>query len=273
MGWLLRGSERRQRRAVGALKYPPASNARGASPFSEEEKEAFRWRIEALANGVDRIKRLADPENEPPDGVIRRNRIDLIRQAASLVADVCGDWVKTSELDAPDITSYLSLTLQLWQPVIAMHDAGDSIWDEVISEIDRLRFGDEPEILRAVPRPPGSHRQPAKLTYERLSALRWAAFLKSLDTPARIVHFHISLAYGTDWDAIRKWRGAAEKLFGAPYVLRALEEAASGWWISEGDGDYLTRLHAFGSRYRQLVGIPPLEFETFRTAVYGNSTR
>lgn len=238
------------------MKDPPESYFRETElrPFSEEERDTFKWRLEALINGVERIKRMA--EKEEPGATIRQNRLDLCAQAARLVGDICGDWVKLSEIDAEAPIEYIALSLRIWQPVLAMHDEYDFFWDDVISEIERLPFGDEPEILRPASRSRGVHQQPAKLAFYRLAALRWAAYLKARGIKPSIYRRQISTAFGSDWEAMRKWRSLAARVLGEDYIDLALKLASTGYAMPANSSDYFDALVHVGSIYRELVGLP-----------------
>lgn len=234
---------------------------------SDEIRETLHWRLEALLNAKDRIIRLADPENEPPDGVLRRNRLSAIREAAALFESICGPWIKASELDTDyDELDFIALSLRLWQPLLGIEPAHE-IWNELIDEIQRLAFGDTPEILVPASRAPGSHRQPAKLTFRRLTALQWAAFLKANGLSTRQTHSAISLAYGPDWDAIRKWRQAAAKMFGEAYVSNVITNAKDGYGLRFEYPDFASSLHEFGAMYRDVAGLRRIKFEAFEAAL------
>lgn len=254
------------------MKNPPPSHYAKQIGFSESEREALRWRTEALLNGVLRIQRLSDPFLDAPSDVLQQNRIDLCSQAAKLIADICGDWVKLSEGDADTIPEYIALSLRTWQPVLAMHDEGDFWWDDIIDEIERLQFGDEPEIFVPAPRPPGSNRQPAKIASQRISALQWAKYLGTRGIKPYAYKRQISLAYGTDWEAIRKWRIAAEKLFGEDFVGRRLADAADGYGAAFIFPEYGNRLFRYGSAYREAIGLSLINFATFEAATMGKSS-
>ena len=249
------------------MRYPPQASEKFV--FTEEDREAFCFRLGALLNGRERLQRLADPNNEASPDTIRINRIELVRQAASFIGDICGDWIKLSELDADSPIDYAVLALQMWQPAIAMHDAHDFFWDDLIDELQRLPFGDEPELLTPAKRPPGSHHQPAKLSFKRLSALIWAGFLKSKAVKPAIFKRDISLAYGADWDAIRKWRQSCARVLGDSFIERRLDRAAQGIGVPDEFPAYHAALFANGAAYRELVGMPKLDFRSYMLTVDG----
>jgi hypothetical protein len=253
------------------MRRPPKSYFRETKiGFTDEDREAFRWRMDALLNGVLRIQRLA--EREETHEVILRNRIDLCRQAARLIADACGDWVKLSENDANSPLEYVSLSLEVWQPVLAMHDEYDFFWDDVIDEIVRLPFGDEPEIFKPAPRQRGEHSQPARLTLRRLTALQWADFLRSRGIRPNQFKMQISLAYGADWDAIRKWKSAAESKFGLEFVSRRLAWAREGYGLDFAFPDYLANLHAYGEDFREVAGLRSIDLSAYQASLQGRET-
>lgn len=233
--------------------------------FTEDDIEAFKWRVEALANGVLRIQAMA--HRDEPTNVIRQNRYDLCRQAAKLINDICGDWVKLApETDAKTPVDFVALSLFVWMPVLAMNDRKDFFWSDVLDEIERLKFGDEPEILRPVPRMRGEHRQPGKLARSRANALMWAEYLKSKGLKPREYKAQINLAFGADWDAIRKWRESVARVYSQNYLDSRLKEATSGYWLPSAAENHLVFLHMHGHEYREIVGLPELPLDAFLTS-------
>lgn len=239
--------------------------------FSDEQREAFRWRTEALLNGVLRIQRMAQREEAPE--VIKRNRIDLCRQAAKLIGDICGDWVKLVETDSDTPLEFAALALRIWQPVLDLNDQNDFYWEHLIDEIERLPFGDEPELLRPAQRKRGEHSQPARIAKARLSALQWTEYLKARRIAPRQYKQEIGLAFGTDWDTVRKWRQSVERIFGPEETQNYLEYAAEGYGLHFEFPDYLGNLYHYGSLYRQLAGFHQLDFEAFEAAIRGKPSR
>jgi hypothetical protein len=103
----------------------------------------------------------------------------------------------------------------------------------------------------------------------RLAALQWARFLKSRQIPTQQFKQEISLAFGADWEAIRKWQNSAERIFGASNVKSRLEDAADGYGLGFEFPDYHRNLHYYGSNYRRLAGLREIEFDSFSTALLG----
>ncbi len=207
-------------------------------------------------NGVLRIRRMAEQEYTPE--IIGRNRLSLVAQAANLIGDICGDWVKVSENDAEGPLEYAALTLRIWQPAIAMHDENDYFWDRLIMEISRLPFGDEPELLRPAARARGAHAKPAGLAVNRAAALGWAAYLKARGIKPVVYHFQISAAFGTDWDAIRKWRGLIANVFGQDMVARYISYGTDGIGYPPTDASYYRELIRDGEWFRDVAGLAPM---------------
>lgn len=237
--------------------------------LSDDEREALHFRLDALLNGVRRIQRMSDPEYEAPRHIIRQNRIDLCRQAASFLGDICGDWIKLSENDGLDPLDFVRMSLQVWKPVLDMQDEHDFFWEDVLEELSNMPFGDEPEIFVSAPRPPGTSKQPAKLTQKRLTALQWAEFLRAREIKPKAYKQQISLAYGADFETIRKWRLAAEKLFGSDFVNDRLQDASRGFGLPNRFPDYAAPLHAYGQQYRNMMGFSEIDIDVFIEATFG----
>ncbi|NNC73167.1 MAG: hypothetical protein HKN78_09880 [Sphingomonadaceae bacterium] len=238
--------------------------------FSDDERDRIHWRLGALLNGVMRIHRMAAAEVSR--SVLRSNRLELTQHAANLIGDICGDWVKLSTNDADTPLEYIELALRTWQSPIAMHDKHDHFWFEFIDEIARLRFGDEPELLLPAPRPPGSHPQPAKISFRRLAALQWSEYLKARGLKPGISNSAVSLAFGTDWDAIRKWQRAAKKVLGEEYVETSLRHAGEGFGLQFQFPKYHEALFHYGAAYRQLLGLKLISYDAFLEATLGQDS-
>ena len=101
----------------------------------------------------------------------------------------------------------------------------------------------------------------------RLSALQWAEFLKAQNVRPGQYHREIALAFGADWDAIRKWRNSSIALFGEDYVRTLLSDAREGFGLRFSFPDYRVSLHGYGASYRALAGLGSIDPDAFEAAL------
>lgn len=235
-------------------------------PFApaDERREAIHWRVEALLNAAERIERMTIAKVDEKE--IRLQKTDLCWQAAWLFSDICGKTIRITEDDAEGDLNRAWFTLKLFWPVLRGSDTTDDFWHRAVSELEHFGFGDEPEIFRPAPRSPGSFHQPAKLAKLRLAALSWAQHLKRNGVPPAQLKKEISLAFGSDFEAIRKWRGLVEKVLGDRAVEVKMAMIDLGYEPGFPYPDYLRLLHEDGENYRILIGLSPVTFEDYESA-------
>lgn len=222
------------------------------------------WKAKALQNAGERIRRLKAAKAD--DAVVRANQREIMRQAAEFVADLLGDDAFPN-FEGGHPCDYIAWYLNTLSPLFpSLYDTGD-FWPDVIDEIARMQFGDEPEIVKPEPRLRGQPVKPALVATRRLRALEWAAYFKSLG--ARPMHFQqaIRLAFGADWDAIRHWQGSISNVIGKRRVAKALTDAAGGYFIQyrKWHKSICDPLWIDGMFYRVAVGMPEMSEDLIHT--------
>ena len=222
------------------------------------------WKAKALQNAGERIRRLKAAKAD--DAVVLANQRDVMRQAAEFVSDLLGDDA-IPNFEGGHPCDYIAWYLNTLRPLFpSLYDEGD-FWPDVIDEIGRMQFGDEPDILKPGPRLPGSPVKPALVATRRLRALEWASYFKSMG--ARPMHFQraISLAFGTDWDAIRHWQASIGNVLGERWLERALTDAKDGYFIQHRNWhkSICDPLWIDGTFYRSAVGIPEVSKKLINT--------
>lgn len=73
----------------------------------------------------------------------------------------------------------------------------------------------------------GKNRRPNRWTLSRrkLEALVWEKRLLALGHPEKRARYQITVAFGEQWDTIRKWKSQCERILGEPHVVVALANA------------------------------------------------
>ena len=217
---------------------------------SREHKTAM-----ALIKAGDRIRRLkakgADTES------IQQEQRKVMRDAANFVVELIGKdclWTfEGNQAPASFVAAYLRVLNPLFTPV----NPADLFWKTVIDEMDRLEFGDEPDIFKPAARQPGQNPRPAELAIGRLRALEWAVYMKGSGLRPASFQKLIALAFGADWDAIRHWRRSICKVLGKETTEHALMFASQGYFIERRDWhmSYADALWIDGLFYRVVVGL------------------
>lgn len=216
------------------------------------------WKAQALKNAGERIRRLK--KDGADRHVILENQRDVLRQSAKFVRELLGDDVLPVLGSEHKPTDYVAWYLSTIREVFPSSAEDAYFWTTVIDEIDRMQFGDAPEIIKHDTRQPGQNKKRALLATRRLRALEWAAFFKA--EGARPMHYQraISLSFGPDWDSIRHWRKSAEKVLGPARVERQLRYAHDGFFVErhKWHRSIMDPLRTDGDFYRLAAGIAEL---------------
>jgi hypothetical protein len=220
------------------------------------------WRSRALVNAGNRIRRLkAEGASEE---VVRANQREVFRQAAVFLAELLGPDVHYEILSSEHPTDFAAQFLHAVRPIFPSPPAPNGVfWAEVIGELGRLSFGDEPELLKPQSRLPGQRAKPAYLAQLRLNALEWAEFFRSQGLGAKDYQPAIQLAFGSDWDAIRHWKSSITKVLGEKTVARALSYAPDGFFVDwrKWHRSIADPLEISGDSYRREIGLQSLPDE------------
>ena len=217
------------------------------------------WRAKALLNAGDRLRSLK--KANVPANVLRQNQREVWRLGAKFLADLIGPnaYLEMQEDEHP--INYASNFFHALRPIFPSPPHPDGIfWNEIFSEIDRMPYGDEPDILRPNVRSPGQPTQPAKLAFFRMRALEWAKFWKNVGAQPKHYQRAIALAFGSDWDAIRHWPDSIRKVIGQDNFDRWIANAADGYFIDHRDWHVtvMDPLKIDGFWYRSAIGLPEM---------------
>lgn len=139
-----------------------------------------------------------------------------------------------------------------WQSAFARKTDGH-LWDEVISELMRLEFGDKPEMLKPHGRKKNQNRQAGRLMFIRLTAVGWQEFFqKNYPIEADDYQTEIAEAYGVQFETIDTWRGDVKKYFGGDFFSSWLMHASSGRIEEFTVEEYQDFLQSDGQRFKEL---------------------
>lgn len=228
--------------------------------LSEKDRERLMARILALIDervGIENDWRKPLRPPNPEQGseyILWKRSFELLHEAADIAAELLGKTVL--ELALPDdgddpkgVRSALSRRLRLTRPLFSKPPKWSRTFARLLDELERLNGGDEPEIFAPEPRVPGQSPRPVLIARMRLRALAWNEHLQQLGLSAAERHRAISEAYGSDWEAIRKWRVACQTIFGPAAVLGELRHGRTMFW-GDYEKDWLVALRRDGERYR-----------------------
>jgi hypothetical protein len=170
----------------------------------------------------------------------RRKARELISEVASLASDVVGQSVISVGLPrvyARDgeqrelLREWLSILYPLLEPPVLPSGARAegkhelSIFD-VMNALSALDAGEVQPIF--VPRK-GKNRRANRWSLGRakLEALVWKKRLRSLGYAEKAANHEITIAFGEQWDTVRKWKTQCEQILGESHVYAALIMAGS----------------------------------------------
>lgn len=207
----------------------------------------------------DRIRRLKS--SGASEDVIRENQKEVWRRGASFLADLIGPEAYPEILTGEYAMEYAAVYLHALRPLFPTPpDPAGIFWSELLNEIGRLPYGDEPSLLKPEARSPGQPTRPAKIAFLRLRALEWADFWKSVGARPKDYQRAIELAFGTDWDAIRHWPKSIIKVIGRTTFDQWLMYAPDGYFIDHRSGHVtlMDPLRSDGEWYRSAIGLSDL---------------
>lgn len=217
------------------------------------------WQAMALVNAGERIRRLK--RAGVSEDIIRENQREVWRRGARFLLDLIGRESFFEVLEGEHSMDYAVVCLNALRPLFPFPPSESGVfWTELIGEIGRLSYGDEPEIIKPEPRLPGQPARPAKIALLRLRALEWAAFWKATDARPILYQRAIGLAFGAEWDAIRHWSASIIKVIGQRTLAEHLATAPNGYFIPDRDWHQtlMDPLWIDGTSYRAAIGLPEL---------------
>lgn len=186
----------------------------------------------------------------------RAAELDLISEASSLIGATLGKIGRISFEKPEDGRDAAMTALMNWRSAFARKiDA--SFWDEMISELMRLEFGDLPEMLKPANRKKNQHPLGGRLMFMRITAVGWQEFFrKNYPTKAEFYQTKIAEAYGVQFETIDTWRVDVKKYFGCDFFDSWLAHASSGRIDAFTSEEYPDFLERDGQRFRQLSRKP-----------------
>ena len=155
----------------------------------------------------------------------RDAELEILSEASNLMGATLGNIGDVPFEQSDGAPRAVMLALMSWRSAFAQK-ADAYMWDEVISELMRMKFGDVPEMLQPAPRNRHQHHLAARLMFMRMSAVGWHEFLKAndvLDCQQKVAD-----AYGIQFDTLATWRHKIKKYFGKDIVSGWLAHARSG---------------------------------------------
>lgn len=190
-----------------------------------------------------------------------------------LAKDVLGDSIRRGALrrlyeeDRQQRKLLQSWILDLWplvhtepQTILAIAPKREFTIFEVMDALSALDAGEIRSLFKANT---GKHRRPNRWSVARakLEALAWKKRLRALGYAEKAANFEVTLAFGEQWDTIRKWKPQCEQILGAVHVQVSLDHAGSsqdyyvkppqGGFLGAIKADPLKSLQSAGNAYRE----------------------
>lgn len=184
----------------------------------------------------------------------REAELKVLSGASDLMGATLGSIGKIPFEQPDNAPSAVMFALMSWQSVFA-RKTDAHMWDEAISELMRMKFGDLPEMLKAAPRKRNQHRLRARMMFMQLTAVRWHEFFKAKYPDKRSDYeLDIAEAYGVEFDTLTKWQYTTKKYFGSDFVLSWLAHANFGHIYEFIYNEYIVLLKSDGRCYKELTG-------------------
>ena len=162
-----------------------------------------------------------------------------VREVIRLAHDIVGDPIlragirRTYTRDNEQrsvLRGWLSLFLPLLQPQISMWQRpSENKRLGPFDVLDALSALDAGEIRPIFVANKGKNRRANRwsLAAAKLEALVWKKRLRLLGRAEKVANYDITVAFGEQWDTIRKWQVQCEQILGKPHVESALQFAGS----------------------------------------------
>lgn len=200
--------------------------------ISDDERESLHFALDALLNARATLEShdAIDLDGRSYRKFISEPREDFLRNSSTFLRRVIGSKLHHdamgvlfgAELNedsaSTEIAAYIANSILPYLPLFMKEghnldfNRNENI-DYIIDDLMGIYWGDEPRFFAIAKKSKGLHKRPYRLAKLRLSALNWDKFLAAVGLSALERHRIISDAYGTDWDAIRKWAKAAQEQF------------------------------------------------------------
>jgi hypothetical protein len=231
---------------------------------TEEELENLYAEFDALLEQVRRMRRMIEMATDP--AVKRLFRSDAKGLIAKFIRRNFADILAYERVAGFSDAKNIAMAVQPWFPIFGVPETERDVWYQVFKEMWLFEHGDEPEKLRPRQRKKGEHRHRGEMALRKLRALQWDALLQAEGLQQSRYRPEIELAFGADWQTIKKWRGGISKVLGPEFVEASILRAAEG---KSAEGflrypDYHAALHESGALYRELKGLPVLTPADFR---------
>jgi hypothetical protein len=251
-------------------------------PMDEVARRDFHKRLDAI---LDRRSKLETPLSSTPgtlgsllgSGPIgRHDARPLLLEIVALARDVLGDGIRAGALerlyqkDSEQRKLLQSWLLDLWPlihansstTILGIAPKRELTIFEVMDAVSALDAG---EIRPLFVANKGKNRRANRWSVARakLEALVWKERLRALGYAEKAANLEVTMAFGEQWDTVRKWKKQCEQIMGAQEVRMSLEFAGSpqdvyirkprGGMLGTIKPDPMKSLQAAGANYRNEI--------------------
>jgi len=198
------------------------------------------------------IALLDEIEQHHLDDGDRDAELGILKEASNLMEATLGNIGDIPFEQPEDAPRAVMFALMSWRSAYAQK-ADAHMWDEVISELMRLEFGDLPKMLKPANRKQNQHPLKGQVMYMKLAAIGWQEFFrKNYPKKAEVYQQEISEAYGIEFDTLKSWRTKTKKYFGGEFFSSWLEYAKSGMIAAYTSEEYSVLLERDGREFMSL---------------------
>jgi hypothetical protein len=164
---------------------------------------------------------------------------ELWKKGIAINSDVLGDAVRSSGVDRlydNDCEQRELLKGWLWDLYPLLHTAPQGVLGiapknelSIFDVLDALSALDAGEIRPLFLANKGKNRRANRwsLARAKLEALVWKKRLRALGYAEKAANFEVTMAFGEQWDTIRKWKPQCEQILGTVRVSASLMHAGS----------------------------------------------
>lgn len=170
----------------------------------------------------------------------------LINDLLDIVAQVAGpDLLATAYGENPEsddaagvlaaLAQRTSLAARIFASLESPNDLHPSSLLAASEELAALASGDAPAIFAQHQRNRAQRTNAYRLAQRQLAAFEWEAFLAEMGEATAVRRARITMAFGAQWDTVRKWRSPISRLLGSRHLedveRHARLTAQQGWQL------------------------------------------
>jgi hypothetical protein len=233
-----------------------------------EERKHWHARLDELLDLRERLEQArTEGAQELGGSVDQEDILDAIEYVAAFINALFGNLIELDPRGFETPADYVETVLQPWHVAFGNGEVAKLFWLNILSELIRFEFGDEPVWLRPRPRRRGENARPGKLALARMSALAWNVLLERKGLEPKQYRAALQSAYGPNWDAMRKWKESLLWEVDKGTVDWAIHHMALTYEQSLEDWELPFAIYFGGMNFRLLTGTRIRPFAEYQKTV------